>query len=212
MEAIKIGIGRDSLDDVSVQSQMKAFDEEGIEKQYIFIVEGEADNQNERKCREYQIAKNVVSKGSVVFLYDLNCLGRTISEIEQEWRYFAEQVGCDIVVLSIPILDTRKIKRGIVTSNTISEIVLAMLNWVLENEKAQRRKLQRIGIEAAKKEGKYKGRKPIAVDKHEFAKWYNAVKENSCTARYAMQQVKIKPTTWYKLCKEYETKTERFKE
>ena len=60
--------------------------------------------------------------------------------------------------------------------------------------------------------GKYKGRKPVTVDKLEFAKWYAEVQSGGRTARFAMQQMGLKPNTWYKLCKEYETRTGRFKE
>lgn len=80
----------------------------------------------------------------------------------------------------------------------------------LEGAEAERKRRQREGIEAAKREGKYNGRKPMDVDKLLFVQLYNEVQNGERTARYAMGQLGVKNTTWYKLVKEYETKMGRF--
>lgn len=212
MEGIKIGIGRVSTTEQNPQRQIDAFLAEGIEDRYIFIDKCTGNGGNLDKRENYQRAKAIARKGDVVFLDALDRLGRNSKEIEQEWRYFTEQVGCDVVVMSMPILDTRGRTEDDPTGEMISKIVLTIMAWMAQKETEERKRRQAAGIEVAKREGKYKGRKPVTVDKLEFAKWYAEVQAGGRTARFAMQQMGLKPNTWYKLCKEYETRTGRFKE
>lgn len=212
MEGIKLGIGRVSTTEQNPQRQIDAFLKEGIEERYIFVDKCTGNGGNLDKRTEYQRAKAIARKGDTVFLDALDRLGRNAKEIEQEWRYFTEEVGCDVVVLSMPILDTRGRTEDDPTGEMISKIVLTIMAWMAQKETEERKRRQRDGIEVAKREGKYTGRKPVTVDRLEFAKWYGEVQSGARTARYAMQQMGLKPNTWYKLCKEFETKTGRFKE
>jgi len=208
----KIGIGRVSTDEQNPQRQIDAFKKEGIEDRFIFIDKCSGNAGNLDKREEYQRAKAVARKGDVVFLDALDRLGRNAKEIKQEWRYFTEEVGCDMVVLNMPILDTRGRGENDPTGELIANIVFEIFSWMAQQETAERKRRQRDGIEAAKREGKYNGRKPMDVDKHLFVQLYNEVQAGERTARYAMGQLGVKNTTWYKLVKEYESKTGRFKE
>ena len=114
----------------------------------------------------------------------------------------------DIVVLDMPILDTRNAKDLVGT--LISDIVLQLLSYVAENERIKIRTRQAEGIAKAKERGAYTGRKPIMVDKEQFEKLYGEVKRGERTAVYAMKQLGLKQNTWFRMCKEYETKTGRF--
>ena len=99
MEGLKIGIGRVSTTEQNPQRQIDAFKKEGIEDRYIFIDKCSGNAGNLEKRSEYQRAKALVRKGDVIFLDALDRLGRNAKEIEQEWRYFTEEIGCDVVVL-----------------------------------------------------------------------------------------------------------------
>jgi DNA invertase Pin-like site-specific DNA recombinase len=212
MEGIKIGIGRVSTTEQNPQRQIDAFKREGIDDRYIFIDKCSGNAGNLEKRENYQRAKAVVRKGDIVYLDALDRLGRNAKEIEQEWRYFTEEVGCDMVVLSMPILDTRGRTEDDPTGEMISKIVLTIFAWMAQRETEERKRRQRDGIEAAKREGKYKGRKPVEVDKYEFARLREEVKKGERTNKYVMDKLGLTRTTYYKLVDEFDNKTGRFEE
>lgn len=212
MEGIKIGIGRVSTTEQNPQRQIDAFKKEGIEDRYIFIDKCSGNAGNLDKRENYQRAKAVVRKGDIVFLDALDRLGRNAKEIEQEWRYFTEEVECDMVVLSMPILDTRGRTADDPTGEMISKIVLTIFAWMAQRETEERKRRQRDGIEAAKREGKYKGRKPVSVDKYEFARLFGEVERGERTNKYVMDKLGLTRTTYYKLVDEFKNKTGRFEE
>lgn len=210
MEGIKIGIGRVSTDEQNPQRQIDAFLKEGIEERYIFIDASTGNGGNLEKREEYQRAKAIARRGDTVYLDALDRLGRNTKEIEQEWRYFTEEVGCYVVVMNMPLLDTRP-KDGVTdVSELIAKIALAVFAWMAQRETEERKRRQMAGIEVAKREGKYKGRPYKKIDKEKFEKLYGEVKRKERTATYAMKQMGVKRTTWYALEKEYETRTGRF--
>lgn len=212
MEGIKIGIGRVSTTEQNPQRQIDAFKKEGIEDRYIFIDKCSGNAGNLDKRENYQRAKAIVRKGDIVFLDALDRLGRNAKEIEQEWRYFTEEIECDMVVLSMPILDTRGRTADDPTGEMISKIVLTIFAWMAQRETEERKRRQRDGIEAAKREGKYKGRKPVSVDKYEFARLFGEVERGERTNNYVMDKLGLTRTTYYKLVDEFKNKTGRFEE
>lgn len=212
MEGIKIGIGRVSYKDQNPQRQIDAFKKEGIEDRYIFIDECTGNGGHLEERKNYQRARAIVRKGDTVYLDALDRLGRNTKEIEQEWRYFTEEVGCYMVVLSMPLLDTRP-RDGITdVSEMVAKIALAVFSWMAQRETEERKRRQMAGIEAAKREGKYKGRKPVSVDKYEFARLFGEVERGERTNKYVMDKLGLTRTTYYKLVDEFKTKTGRFEE
>ena len=212
MSGIKIGIGRVSTKEQNPQRQIDAFLKEGIEERYIFIDKCSGNAGNLDKREEYQRARAIVRAGDTVYLDALDRLGRNTEEIKQEWRYFTEEVGCYVVVLSMPILDTRP-KEGVVdVSQMIQNIVFEIFSWMAQKETEERKRRQRDGIEAAKREGKYKGRKPVEVDKYEFARLYGEAEKGERTHKYVMDTLGLKRNTYYKLVDEFKNKTGRFEE
>jgi len=81
--------------------------------------------------------------------------------------------------------------------NTTSNIVFELLAYLGEKERMKIRDRQKEGIEIAKGEGKYKGRKPIAYDKEQFAAVCKEWCEGKITARAAMQKMDMKPNKFY---------------
>jgi DNA invertase Pin-like site-specific DNA recombinase len=212
MTGIKIGIGRVSTKEQNPKRQIEAFLNEGVEERYIFIDKCSGNAGNLDKREDYQRARAIVRKGDTVYLDALDRLGRNTEEIKQEWRYFTEEVGCYVVVLSMPILDTRP-KDGVVdVSQMIQNIVFEIFSWMAQKETEERKRRQRDGIEIAKREGKYTGRKPVKVDKYEFAKLYAEVQAGERTNKYVMDKMGLKRNTYYKLVEEFKTKTGRFAE
>ena len=212
MEGIKIGIGRVSTKEQNPQRQIDAFLKEGIEERYIFIDKCSGNAGNLDKREEYQRARAIVRKGDTVYLDALDRLGRNTKEIEQEWRYFTEEVGCYMVVLNMPLLDTRPREGVTDVSEMVAKIALAVFSWMAQRETEERKRRQRDGIEAAKREGKYKGRKPVEVDRYEFASLMGEVDRKERTNKYVMDKLGLTRTTYYKLVDEFKNKTGRFEE
>lgn len=210
MKGIKIGIGRVSTTDQNPQRQIDAFLAEGIEPRYIYIDKATGKGGNLEKRTEYQKAKAIVRQGDTVFLDALDRLGRNSKEIEQEWRYFTEEIGCDVVVMSMPLLDTRGRSEDDPTGEMISKLVLTIFAWMAQRDYDERRRVQRAGIEAAKKRGVYTGRQPVKVDKVEFARLQHEVEAGERTHTSVMRLMDLKRTTYYKILREYQEKTGRF--
>jgi len=212
MNGIDIGIGRVSTKEQNEARQVAAFKELGIEDRYIFIDKCTGNGGNLDSREEYQKARAIVRKGDTVYLDALDRLGRNTKEIEQEWRYFTEEVGCYMIVLNMPLLDTRP-KEGVTdVSEMVAKIALAVFSWMAQRETEERKRRQADGIEIAKREGKYKGRKPVEVDKYEFAKLFAEVQKGERTNKYVMDKMGLKRNTYYKLVDEFKTKTGRFAE
>ena len=212
MNGINIGIGRVSTKEQNPDRQIEAFKAVGIEDRYIFIDKCSGNAGNLDKREEYQRARAIVRKGDTVYLDALDRLGRNTKEIEQEWRYFTEEVGCYMVVLNMPLLDTRP-KEGVTdVSEMVAKIALAVFSWMAQKETEERKRRQMAGIEIAKAKGVYKGRKPVEVDKYEFAKLYGEAERGERTHKYAMDTLGLKRNTYYKLVDEFKNKTGRFAE
>lgn len=212
MENVKLGIGRVSTTEQNPQRQIDAFKREGIDDRYIFIDKCSGNAGNLENRPEYQRARAIVRKGDIVYLDALDRLGRNTKEIEQEWRYFTEEVGCYMVVLNMPLLDTRPRDGVTDVSEMVAKIALAVFSWMAQRETEERKRRQRDGIEAAKREGKYKGRKPVEVNPYEFAQLQEEVARKERTNKYVMDKLGLTRTTYYKLVDEYKTKTGRFEE
>ncbi len=198
----EIGIGRVSTTEQNPQRQIDAFLEIGIDERNIFIDKYTGNGGNLEGRVEYQLAKRVVRKGDVVYMDALDRLGRNAKEIEQEWRYFTEEVGCDVVVMSMPLLDTRGRSEDDPTGELVAKLALNIFSWMAEQETKERKRRQMGGIEVAKRAGKYKGRKPIQVGDAFFAVTKLWV-EDKITCSEAQQRLNMAPATFFRKCKEY---------
>ena len=212
MSGINIGIGRVSTKEQNEARQREAFLAVGIEERYIFIDKCTGNGGNLDKREEYQRARAIARKGDTVYLYALDRLGRNTREIEQEWRYFTEEVGCYMVVMNMPLLDTRPKDGPVDMSEVVAKITLVLFAWMAQRETEERKRRQMAGIEIAKREGKSKGRKPVEVDRFEFARLRDEVEKGERTNKYVMEKLGLTRTTYYKLVDEYNNKEGRFAE
>src|SRR5699024_5674158 len=106
----------------------------------------------------YQEMRSKLRLGDILVVHDLSRFGRSKEEIRDEWESLMDD-KIDIVVLNMPILDTRKYKDLEGVGQLISYLVLTLLSWMVDEERERIRSVQREGIELAKQQGKYKGRK-----------------------------------------------------
>ena len=199
---------RCSTKDQNEARQVTKAKELGIDDRRVFV-EKASGKDFERPV--YQSMKSVaLREGDVLYIDSLDRLGRNYEGIVAEWQSLTKEIGVDIVVLDMPLLDTRKNKDLLGT--LISDIVLQLLSYVAENEREKIRARQREGIEEAKAAGKYKGRKPIEVNPYEFEKLLAEVRNGERTNKYVMDKLGLTRTTYYKLVGEFDTKTGRFAE
>ncbi len=125
---------------------------------------------------EYQKLKRKLKEGDVLVIKSIDRLGRNYDDIQEEWREIVKNKRADIVILDMPILDTRTNKDLIGT--LISDIVLQLLSYVAQAERENIRQRQAEGIALAKAQGKHLGRFPAPIPEEfypVYEKWQNRV-------------------------------------
>ena len=113
-------------------------------------------------------------KDDLLYIKSIDRLGRNYSEILEQWRILTKEKGIDIVVLDMPLLDTRRGKD--LMGTFLSDIVLQVLSFVAENERSNIRQRQAEGIAAAKARGVRFGRPPAPLPEnfhHLYQQWKN---------------------------------------
>ena len=164
------GYARVSAKDQNLARQTESFLQFGIPQQNIF---------SEKKsgkdfCRtEYLRLTDVLEKSDLLVIHSLDRLGRNYDQIIAEWRRLTQEIGADVVVLDMPLLDTRS-RPDTLLGKFVSDLVLEVLSFVAENERANIRQRQAEGIAAAKARGVRFGRppKPLPAGFHSaYQRW-----------------------------------------
>lgn len=189
MDHRSFGYARVSSADQNLDRQLDAFAELGLDAVYEDKASGkDFDRPGWRRL------KRRLRPGDVLYVLSIDRIGRNYDEIIAEWRELTRDKGVDIVVLDMPLLDTRKSVDG-VTGSFISDIVLQLLAYVaqLEREKIHERQAQ--GIAAAKARGKHLGRPRI-----EQPSTFNEIKrdfeDGRITRREAAHRLGVSPSTF----------------
>lgn len=105
---------------------------------------------------QYQKLLARLDENSVLFVKEIDRLGRSYEDLNEQWRIITKEIGADICVIDMPILDTRRDKN--LMGTLISDLVLSLLAYVAENERLNIRQRQAEGIAAAKARGVQFGR------------------------------------------------------
>ena len=158
--------------------QLIALREIGVPEKNIYL-----DKQSGKDFNRPQYKKLLrkMKKDDLLYIKSIDRLGRNYEEILQQWRVLTKEKGVDIVVLDMPLLDTRRGKD--LMGTFLSDIVLQVLSFVAENEHTNIRQRQAEGIAAAKAKGIHLGRppQPLPANFHTmFQKWKKG--EITCTA------------------------------
>lgn len=148
------GYIRVSTKEQNPDRQIAAMREAGV-ADACMVIEKQSGKDFERP--EYQKILRKLRAGDVLYIKSIDRLGRNYAEILEQWRTITKEKGADIVVLDMPLLDTRRGRD--LTGTLIADIVLQLLSYVAETERAFIRQRQREGIDAAKKKGVRFGRK-----------------------------------------------------
>ncbi len=137
-------------------------------------------------------------KGDLLVIKSIDRLGRNYHEIIDQWRILTKDKGVDIVVLDMPLLDTRRGKDLLGTF--IADVVLQLLSFVAENERANIRQRQAEGIAAAKLRGVRFGRPPLPIPTA-FAEWYTRFCAGSASIRVAARALGVSHETFRRWAK-----------
>ncbi|KWX86350.1 DNA recombinase [Paenibacillus riograndensis] len=200
------GYARVSTKDQNEDRQISALREQGIPDEYMFIDKASG---KDFQRPEYQLLKRVLREGDTLFVKSINRFGRNKQEILKEWQWLIE-AKVHVVVIDIPILDTRKYKELQGIGQLIMDLVLHILSWLAEEERNDIKQAQAEGIAEAKKKGKHLGRPRInlstlsAGQRATLIEGYSAWKAEKITAVSLMQRLELKKNTFYKIIKEYE--------
>lgn len=151
----------------------------------------------------YQSMKNSLRKGDILFIKELDRLGRNAQDIKREWQEITQEIGAHIVILDMPILDTRQYQNGM--ERLISNIVLELLSYMAEREREKINGRQKEGIATALNNGVKFGRPKQEITR-EFVAIYEAWKVGKITAVAAMKELGLKPNTFYRRVNEYENR------
>ena len=165
------GYVRVSTKDQKEDRQLIALQEMSILEKNIFV-----DKQSGKDFKRpmYKRMLRKIKKDDLLYVKSIDRLGRNYAEILEQWRILTKEKGIDIVVLDMPLLDTRRGKD--LMGTFLSDIVLQVLSFVAENERTNIRQRQAEGIAAAKMRGVRFGRppSPLPTNFHEiYQQWKN---------------------------------------
>ena len=191
------GYMRVSSKDQNEDRQRTALLDLGVPEKNIYM-----DKQSGKDFERQQYKKLLrkLDENSVLFIKSIDRLGRNYSELNEQWRIITKEKKSDIVVIDMPILDTRREKNLLGTF--ISDIVLSLLSYVAENERINIKQRQAEGIAAAKARGVKFGRPTLPIPENfnqmheEWRAGKITIKEaanacNMCTKTFYSKAVKI---------------------
>ena len=187
-----LGYARVSHKEQNEIRQVLALKKEGIESEYIYI-----DKQSGKDFNRPQYRKLLkdVKEDDCIFILSIDRLGRNYEEIIEQWKYITKTLKVNIVVIDMPLLDTRKEKNLI--GAFISDIVLQILSFVAQNERENIRNRQAAGIAAAKERGVKFGREEIPITS-EVCKAYLEWKSGILDAGAAASLCNMSRATFYR--------------
>lgn len=187
----------------NLERQIQAMQEYGINERDIF-----ADKQSGKDTNrpQYQALKQVLRSGDVVVIKSIDRLGRNYDDIKTEWNDIVNNIGANIEVIDMPVLNTTN-KETALMGKVITDVILTLLGYVAEQERTFIKQRQREGIDIAKAKGKYAKPKIAAPDgfKDDFIK---AAKGEISHAEN-MRKYNLKKTTYYRIAKDLGIKSER---
>ena len=141
----------------------------------------------------YQKLLRKLKKDDLLHVKSIDRLGRNYEEIQAQWRLLTKEKGVDIVVLDMPLLDTRRGKD--LMGTFLSDIVLQVLSFVAENERVNIRQRQAEGIAAAKAKGVRFGRPPQPLPEN-FPSVYQRWKAGAITGTAAAAECGLPLSTF----------------
>lgn len=191
MEHRKFGYCRVSSVAQHEDRQLIAMMELGIPEKNIYVDKQSGKDFNRP---QYQKLLRKIGENSVIYIKSIDRLGRNYTEIQEQWRIITKEKKADIVVLDMPLLDTRRGKD--LMGTFLSDIVLSLLSYVADNERINIRQRQAEGIAAAKAKGIRFGRPPLPLPDN-FYTVYDEWKAKKISLAEASKKCGLPKGTFY---------------
>ena len=192
------GYARVSTREQNEDRQIIALKEMGIPEKNIYLDKMSGKN-FERP--QYKKLLRKLNRNSVLYIKSIDRLGRSYRDLSEQWRIITKEKGADVVVIDMPILDTRREKNLLGT--LISDLVLALLSYVAESEYLIIHQRQAEGIAAAKARGVKFGRKPLPLPSN-FHDVYQRWKNKKISVKQAALECGMPQSTFYDKALVYE--------
>ena len=199
MEDINIyGYMRVSSKEQNEDRQKIALTEMGVPENNIYM---DKQSGKDFERTQYKRLLRKLNENSVLYIKSIDRLGRNYGELNEQWRIITKEKKADIVVIDMPLLDTRREKNLLGTF--ISDVVLALLSYVAENERTNIKQRQAEGIAAAKARGVKFGRPPLPIPEN-FYQMHKDWRAGKTTIEEAAKACNMCPKTFYSKAVKYE--------
>jgi len=183
--------------------QIIALKNKGLTEKDIYI-----DKMSGKDFNRPQYKKMVkkMNAGDILYVLSIDRLGRNYVDIQTQWRLLTKEIGIDICVIDMPLLDTRNGKD--LMGTFIADLVLQILSFVAQNERENIKKRQAQGIAAAKARGVHMGR-PIKKAPADFPEIVNAWEAGAMSFEEVLLRCQFSGATFYRRLKEYQIAREK---
>ena len=187
---MEYGYARVSSKEQTEQRQIIALTEFGVSSKNIYM--DKQSGKDFERPRYKRLIKRL-RPGDLLVVQSIDRLGRNYSEILEQWRLITKEKRADILVLDMPLLDTRQNRD--LTGTLIADIVLQLLSYVAQTEREFIHQRQAEGIAAAKARGVQFGRRP-SPKPAEFPEWKERWSRGEVSACQAAKALKITHRTF----------------
>lgn len=191
------GYARVSTREQNEDRQIIALKDMGVPEKNIFLDKLSGKNFDRP---QYQKLLKKLDDNSVLYIKSIDRLGRSYRDLSNQWQLITKDKGADIVVIDMPVLDTRREKNLLGT--LISDLVLALLSYVAESEYSTIHQRQAEGIAAARARGVKLGRPPKALPSN-FYKVYQEWSGKKISVSEAAKECGMPRSTFYYKAKVY---------
>ena len=200
------GYVRVSSMDQNEGRQMSAMRERGVPEANIYVDKQSGKDFNRP---QYMRMAKKKKKGDLLYILSIDRLGRNYEEIQEQWRILTKEIGADICVIDMELLDTRNGKD--LMGTFIADLVLQILSFAAEAERTNIRKRQEQGIVAAKARGVRFGRPEVEVPQ-EFPRIVVEWENKNISFDEALEKSGLSQATFYRRLREYRGMRGRWRE
>lgn len=199
MRSNTYGYIRVSSADQNEERQRIAMREKGVEPRNIYL-----DKQSGKDFERprYQALLRRLARGDLLYVLSIDRLGRNYEEIQKQWWFLTKELGVDICVIDMPLLDTRQGRD--LMGTFIADLVLQILSFVAQNERESIRRRQAQGIAAARENGVRFGR-PETPSPEDFPQVVAEWQAGTITAEEAARRCAMSRSTFYRRIKTQKT-------
>ena len=196
------GYVRVSSKDQNEERQVEKMRKLGVPDRHLYI-EKQSGKDFDRPV--YQGLCQMLRQGDLLYIDSVDRLGRNYEAVKDEWRHLTREMGVDVVALDMPdLFDSRKFRQQGDVGKLLEDQMLSLLAWVAEQERKKIRQRQREGIEIAKREGKYKGRKPVEIK--DFSRYLQRLERREVSKKSLADELGISRPTLDRLIREAQEK------